>query len=307
MERFVKAVELARKKAEAGHVSNAPAASVQPQPEPVEVDLHGPVEPRLAAETVQPQAAAARARPEPARTKRVVVSADAMRAHHITSGQERTSVAESFKRIRTQVLQRLRDNGHNSLGIASPRPGEGKTTVALNLAVHTAVEPDWTVLLVEADIQHAGVCEALGLTGLPGLTDYLVRNQPLEQLLVDPGLGRCVILPAGSPIPGSSEALGSARMQDLVTELKQRYPDRLVIFDLPPLLDAADGIAVLPWVEALLLVAEESRTLTEDLTRAAQLAGNERIIGTVLNKSRVAVPAPGQQTGFLRRLFTGAQ
>jgi Mrp family chromosome partitioning ATPase len=304
MDRFVKAVELARRKGQGRTAQADHTVAAQPLTAPDEIDLRGPVEPRFAAETIVPGSAA---RGESVRTKRVAVSPEAMRTHHITSGQERTPVAESFKRIRTQVLQRLRDNGHNSLGIASPRPGEGKTTVALNLAVHTAVEPDWTVLLVEADIQRAGVCNALGLTGLPGLTDYLVRNQPLEHLLIDPGLGRFVVLPAGSPIPGSSEALGSTRMQDLVAELKQRYPDRLVIFDLPPLLDTADGLAVLPWVEALLLVAEESRTLTEDLMRAAQLAGSERIIGTVLNKSRVAVPTPGERPGLLRRLFTGAQ
>jgi protein-tyrosine kinase len=295
MERFVKAVELARKDSESAHA--------EPPLKEVELANVEPLRPRDAAPGRQPPAPQAQF----AQTQCVTVSPNALRAHHITSGQERTPVSESFKRIRTQVLQQLRESGRNTLGIASPRSGEGKTTVALNLAVHTAMEPDWTVLVVETDIHHAGVCEALGLKAMPGLTDYLLRDVPLEQLLIDPGFGRCVLLPAGAPIPGSSEALGSARMQDLVSELKRRYPDRLVIFDLPPLLDAADGIAVLPWVEALVLVAQEGRTRAEDMVRSAELVGGERLIGTVLNKSQIAVSTPGERPGFLRRLLTGSQ
>jgi Mrp family chromosome partitioning ATPase len=241
------------------------------------------------------------------RTRRVSASPEALGAHHVTGGQERTPLAESFKRIRTQVLQRLREGGRSTLGIASPRTGEGKTTVALNLAVHTAVQPDWTVLVVEADLHHPGVSQALGLGALPGLTDYLLNDVPLEKLLIHAGLGRCVLLPAGAPVAGSSEALGSARMRELALEVKHRYPDRLVIFDLPPLLEAADGLAVLPWVETLLLVVEEGRTASDDVLRCAQLVGDDRLLGTVLNKSQVAVSAPGQKPGFLRRLLTGAQ
>lgn len=290
MEPFVKAVQLARRNADA-------PANEQERPEPQAAERPARVD------TVRPLPS----QTQYAQTRRVNVSPDALRTHHVTSGQERTPVAEAFKRIRTQVIQRLRESGRNTLGVASPRTGEGKTTVALNLAVHAAIEPDWTVLLVETDIRHPGLCSKLGLPALPGLSDYLLKNVPLEQLLVDPGLGRCVLLPAGAAVPGTSEALGSSRMQDLVAELKQRYPDRLVIFDLPPLLDAADGIAALPWVEALLLVAEEAETSTEDLARSAELAGTDRLIGTVLNKSRFPVPVPGTRPGFFRRLLTGAK
>ena len=241
------------------------------------------------------------------KTRRVQVSTDALRNHNITGGHERTPVAEAFKRIRTHVVQRMRETGVNTLGIASPRTGAGNTTVALNLAVHAAMEPDWTVLLVEADVSHPGLSKALGLGPLPGLTDFLRGDKQLEELLIDPGLGRCIMLPAGTPISGSSELIGSARMRDLVQEIKARYPDRIVIFDLPPILDAADGIAVLPWVEALLLVVEEGSTTQEDVLRSAQLVGNEKLIGTVLNKSAVGLSAPGKRPGFFRRLLTGDQ
>jgi len=218
------------------------------------------------------------------RTPTVPASPAALRAHHVAVGEERTPIAEAFKRLRTQLLQRLRESGRNALGVASARAGEGKTTVAANLAVQTALEADWTVLLVDADLRRPGLARALGLGPLPGLAQYLAGAAPLEELLVHPGLGRCVLLPAGAPLPDSSEALGSARMQELARELARRYPDRLVIYDLPPLLEAADGIAALRWIDAVLLVVEEGRSSADDTVRSAQLAG-ERLIGTVLNKS----------------------
>lgn len=240
------------------------------------------------------------------RTRAVAVSSGTLRARHITGGQERTPLAEAYKRLRTQVLQRMREGGNNALGIASPRADEGKTTVALNLAVHAAMEADRTVLLVDADLRQPGLCEALGLAPLPGLSDYLVHDRPLDELMVHPGFGRCILLPAGAPLADSSEALGSARMQELATELKRRYPDRLVIFDLPPLLESADGLAAMPWVDALLLVVEEGRTAADDVLRAAQLAGGSRLLGTVLNKSREPQASPPGGAPWWKRLLVGA-
>src|SRR5262245_1791624 len=125
-------------------------------------------------------------------SRTVAVSAEALRVHHISLGNERTPLGEAFKRLRTHIVQRMRASGRNSLGVASPRAGEGKTTVALNLAVHIAQELDWTVLLVEADLRRPGLCQLLGVEPLPGLTEYLVDDMPLDKLLVHPGLGRCL-------------------------------------------------------------------------------------------------------------------
>lgn len=277
MERIAKAIELARQGA--AHASEQPLRLREP------------------------------ARPVPPsqirylRTRSVPVSAEALRAARVTGSQERTPMAEAFKRLRTQILQRLRESGGNALGIASAHAGEGKTTVALNLAVHAAVEADWTVLLVDADLRRPSLCEALGLGPQPGLSDYLAHDAPLEDLLLHPGFGRCLLLPAGEPLDHPSEWLGSARMQELAHELKRRYPDRLVIYDLPALLDSADGIAVLPWIEALVLVAAEGRTPAEDLLRAAQLAGGGRILGTVLNRSQEPVANAGARRSLWARLL----
>lgn len=247
-------------------------------------------------------------RPEQAvqytRTRAVQVAVEVLRERRITGGHEKSPLADAYKQLRTQILRRLHAEGWNALGVGSARRGEGKTTVALNLAVHAAQEVDRTVLLVDADLRRPGLCEALGIAPGPGLSDYLARNAPIESLLVNPGFGRCVLLPAGAPLENSSELLGSGRMRELADELKSRYPDRLVIFDVPPLLESADGLAVLPLVEAMLLVVEEGRTPSEDVQRAAQLAGRTRLIGTVLNKSREPAAAPrASRKGWFGRLF----
>lgn len=274
MDRIAKALELAR--------LEAPAAVPPPAREPARALPPGEV--------------------RYTHSRAVAVSSETLRARHVSGGQERTPLAEAFKRLRTQVMRRLRESGRNALGVSSARAGDGKTTIALNLAVHAALESDWTVLLVEADLRHPGLCAALGIGAQAGLGDYLARGAPLEGLLLNPGLGRCLLLPAGAPLEDSSELLGCARMRELALELRQRYPDRLVIYDLPPLLDAADGIAVLPWVEALLLVVEEGRTAADDVLRAAQIAGDGRLLGTVLNKT---LEPQGAASGWWRRLLGG--
>jgi Mrp family chromosome partitioning ATPase len=142
-----------------------------------------------------------------------------------------------------------------------------------------------TVLLVDTNLRNPSVHEVFGLDDYPGLADYLLDDQSLEDLLVHPGIGRFVLLPGGRPVSNSTEILTSPKMLALVEELKHRYPARVVIFDLPPLLHTADVIAFSPHTDALLLVVEEGRTTAEEVQRALSLVKNSRpILGTVLNK-----------------------
>jgi Mrp family chromosome partitioning ATPase len=110
----------------------------------------------------------------------------------------------------------------------------------------------------------------------------------VEQILVHPQQNqRLVLLPGSKPVSSSSEMLSSLEMLELVQQLKKRYPSRLVIFDLPPVLASDDVLAFAPYLDAMLLVVEEGKTQREQLARAAELlqATNQNLIGTVLNKS----------------------
>ena len=220
------------------------------------------------------------------RTRTVNVPKETLREQRIVSGFESGAYKDSYKILCTQILQRLREQNWNALAVTSPGAREGKSLTAINLAISLALEVDQTVLLVDADLRAPRIHRHFGLPAGAGLSDYLISNTPLEDILVHPGIGRFVILPGGVPIMNSSEMLGSQKMMNLVKELKSRYPSRIVVFDLPPVLSAADALAFSPYVDAAVLVVEEGGTDRDEVQRAAEMLGSTHLIGTVLNKSR---------------------
>ena len=218
------------------------------------------------------------------KTKSIASQEEALRQRRILTGHN-SPFGDVYKILRTQVLHRLRENGWNMLGVTSPRDGAGKTLTAINLAISTAAEPTQTVLLVDADLRAPQIHEEFGLEQGPGLTDFLLSGRPIEELLLYPALGRLVVLPGGRGTEQSAELLTSPRMTALGKELKHRYSSRVVIFDLPPVLDRADVLAFSPQLDALLLVVEDGKTSEPDLQSAVQvLKGAAPILGTVLNK-----------------------
>lgn len=219
-------------------------------------------------------------------TRTVELTDQTMRAHNLIAGYEGGAFVDAYKILRAQVVQQCRQKGWNVLGVTSPTAHEGKTLTSVNLSLALAMDLAHTVLLVDADLHRPGVHDAFGLESCPGLTEHLFDDVPLEQLLIHPGIGRFVFLPAGRTIANSAEALASPKMALLVEELKHRYPARFLIFDLPPLLSRADVLGFLPHIDALLLVVEEGRTASTDVERAmGLLKGRVPILGGILNKS----------------------
>jgi protein-tyrosine kinase len=220
------------------------------------------------------------------RTRSLSIPHTVLRGHRVMAAHSKGPFVDAYKILRTQVTQRLRENGWNVVGVTSPGYGEGKTLTAVNLAVSLAMETTQTVLLVDSDLQDPTVHQVFGLKDCLGLADYLLDDQPVEDLLLHPGIGRFVLLPGGRAISNSTEILTSPKMVALVEELKHRYPSRVVIFDLPPLLHTADVLAFSPYTDALLMVVEEGKTTGEELRRALTLVKNSRpVLGTVLNKA----------------------
>ncbi len=218
-------------------------------------------------------------------TRCVTLQPGVLEKNLVVTGDGRDPVTSAYKMLRTQVLQRMSANDWNVLAITSPGSQEGKTLTALNLAIGIAREVNHTVLLVELDLRDPSLHRFLGCQPEQGITDYLLRDVPLSDIMFNPGIDRLVIIPAGPPTAFSSELLSSPRMVELVHELKERYPSRLVLFDVPPLLTADDGLAFLPFVDAALLVVVEGETTIEDVELAKEMLSSTPLLGAVLNRA----------------------
>lgn len=200
--------------------------------------------------------------------------------------EQKNCISDAYRVLRTQILQRLNDKNWNTLAITSPGSGEGKSLTAINLAISMARELDITVLLIDANLRSPKLDKYFDFHAEYGLSDYLLHDKPLGDMLVNPeGISRFVMLPAGRAIANSSELLSSPKMHQLVEEVKHRYPSRIIIFDLPPILESSDTLAFIPNVDASLVVIEEGKTQEAELKQAFELLHNNEVIGTVLNKA----------------------
>jgi len=193
---------------------------------------------------------------------------------------------ESYKMLRTQVLQRTRPEGWNTVMITSALPGEGKTLTAVNLTVTFAKEFNHTALLVDCDLNKQAVHKILGIDSKLGLIDALADNRPLQDLLVWPGIEKLTLISGGRTISDTSEVLSSAKMKALVSEIKSRYHDRYVFFDLPPVLSVDDAVAFAPLVDAILMVVRAGKTSIRDIEKAVDLLPKEKFLGFVLNRHK---------------------
>jgi protein-tyrosine kinase len=197
-----------------------------------------------------------------------------------------------YKMLRTQVLRRLDKLGVNSLAVVGTAPDTGKTLTAINLAIAIAADPERTALLVDFDLRKPSVHRRFGIEPQVGVDDCLRGQVPLQDVLLRPaGYERLVIVPARERSLDSSELLSSRRTQELMLEMRSRYRDRVLVVDLPPVLQADDALAFARHMQAALVVVGEGRTRRDDLLRTLELLRDVPVVGTVLNGTRQPVNA----------------
>lgn len=193
---------------------------------------------------------------------------------------------ESYKTLKAKILKRAEENKWRTIMVTSPCKGEGKTVTAINLAMVIAQETNQTVLLADTDMRNPSVLKMFGIKESNGLCDFFLNDMPITNLLVNPGIDRFTILPGGKPVANTAEILRSHKMASLVKEMKDRYSDRYIIFDLPPLLMCTDPLVFSKYVDATVIVVEAGKTSKKDLKRGWDLLDGENILGIVLNKSK---------------------
>lgn len=218
-------------------------------------------------------------------TRVINYSEEAVTKHKIiTPYFDDYDLIERFKLLRTRILSETHAQDDRTILITSALAQEGKTFVALNLAITFAREVDQTVLLIDVNLRHPSVLTFLGIPEDRGLSDYLLHDEPLPELLIRPGIEKLVILPSGPHVENSAELLRSHKMQQLVKEMKQRYGNRYVFFDAPPVLASVDTMVLSEYVDKALFVVEAGRIKPDQLSEALNRLGKSKLLGTILNK-----------------------
>ena len=211
----------------------------------------------------------------------------------VTAAGGRTSLLEDFRIIKRPLLQRAfnertqGDKPGNLIMVTSSLPGEGKTYTAINLAMSIAMELDHTVLLVDADVARPSVLRTLGLPPQRGLMDILVDDKlDMGDVMLRTNVDTLSILPAGTSTPRATELLASSTMSNLVNEIANRYPDRIVIFDSPPLLLTSESRVLASHMGQIVMVVEAQTTTQHAVKEAlSQLEGFNNV-NLIYNKTR---------------------
>ena len=271
-----------------------PESQALPVPDPV---VPEPVIPATAPVTPAIPATSAKAdREQAVRSTARKVDLDLARMRDlgmVTAAGGRTSLVEDFRIIKRPLIKRAfaerapGDIPGNLIMVTSSLPGEGKTYCAINLAMSIAMELDHTVLLVDADVARPSVLRTLGLPAQRGLMDILVdESLDLADVMLRTNVPTLAILPAGTSTPRATELLASAAMTNLVLEIAHRYPDRIVIFDSPPLLLTSEA-RVLASHMGQIAVVVESETTTQHAVKESlsQLEGCANV-NLIYNKTR---------------------
>jgi polysaccharide biosynthesis transport protein len=193
-----------------------------------------------------------------------------------------TPHAEAYRVLRTNVLFSRKDEKLNTLSVLSGGAGEGKSTTLLNLATSFAQNGS-RCLIVDSDLRRPSIHKILRVSNSIGLTNYLLKQNALEEVIQTTSLATLDFMPSGKLPSSSMGILSSEKMKDLILELKRRYD--FVFFDSPPLLGVSDASILASEVDMVLQVVQYRRYPQPMTLRAKQMiqkvGGN--LLGIVLN------------------------
>jgi receptor protein-tyrosine kinase len=253
--------------------------------------------PQPAAVAPQPAAAPASepAAPRPPRqSRRDEIDLEALRDQgFIVPDSPATTIAEEFRIIKRQLLLNAMSRGPGSIHngnlilVCSSQPNEGKTFCAINLALSIASERDLTVLLVDADFAKPEILSTLGLEGGKGLVDIIIDpSLDMADCLIRTNIENFSVLPAGRQHNLTTELLASDRMGELIEDIAKRYPDRIVVFDSPPVLASSAAPVLAMHVGQTVYVVEAENTTEAEVREGMDLLSACEHRYLLLNKSR---------------------
>lgn len=204
----------------------------------------------------------------------------------MSQNETRSSFAESFRTLRTNLMFSTRQGTPKTLSILSTSASEGKTTSSINIAT-TFAQAGNTVLLVDADLRNPSIHKRLQLDNSKGLTNFLTSHDSLEAITQSSPIPGVYIITAGPVSPNPVELLASERLEQLL-KLSQDGTFDLVVFDLAPILGLSDALVVSSQTDATLFVSEfgqsKRKTVTGALKRLKHASIN--VIGIISTKAK---------------------
>lgn len=227
-------------------------------------------------------------------SRKIELDLEALAASGIISpNSPRSQIADEYRVIKRPLIANAMgkgaapvDNG-NLIMVTSALPGEGKSFTAINLAMSIAMELDNTVMLVDADVARPSVLNMLGLPPAKGLLDVLVEESvDLSQVLLKTNVEKLTLLPSGSQHPRATELLASDAMVRLLQDMANRYSDRIIIFDSPPLLLTTEARVLASHMGQVVMVVQAERTLHGEVKQALATIESCPVRLMVLNKSK---------------------
>ena len=225
--------------------------------------------------------------------KNIELDAARMQAMGFITAGTRTPLMEEVRVIKRPLITRAFSPKHrgdkpaNLIMITSSLPGEGKTFCAINLAMSIAMELDHTVLLVDADVARPSVLRTLGLPGQRGLMELLLDERAdMSELLLHTNIDGLTLLPAGAANARATELLASQAMANLLQEMAGRYPDRIIIFDSPPLLLTTEAHVLAAHMGQIVVVVEAEKTSQHAVQESLRQLEGLHNVNLVYNKTR---------------------
>lgn len=204
----------------------------------------------------------------------------------ITSGTN-SAVINSYKLLRTQIIRQFFSNGWHKLAVVSARSGQGSTLTATNLAMSVSKLHGYTAVLADLNFSNPYIHKYIGLEPKSGIADCEISNATLDQILVDIEDRDLVVLPNSKRVDDSSDIMMSPKFEVLMSEVSARYKKKLVIMDMPPILESDDVIAYADHWDAALIVVQAGVTKKADLEKVSENLSDRPVIGVVYNDARL--------------------
>jgi protein-tyrosine kinase len=216
----------------------------------------------------------------------VRLEADALGGKGLFLNIQQSPESAPFDILRTRLLHAMQDRGWTRIAITSPTQGCGKTLVAANLAISLARRPSSRTVLLDLELRQPGLAQLLGLADTPAIRGFLRGEQPLDRQLQRVGHTLALGL-NGTPMPDAAEVLHDPSTAGALDAMIRQLDPEVVVIDAPAVLVSDDVLALLPLVDAVILVVDGTQTTAEEVRACERLfEGQCPLMGVVLNRAQ---------------------